>query len=119
MFHQLFVLDLFVSDVLVYYFYIFFESRDNVCYSYEVIESSFFVYFYSLNSYFVNYLVIYFDNCCNWIVGDLICCLNNLVIDYYIVDFDYSINFCSYCWNNFCVYCMMSFLIYYLSSVYS
>ena len=119
MFHRLFVLDLFVSDVLVYYFYICFENLDNLCYSYAVIESSFFVYCYSLNSDFVNYLVISFDNCYNLIFGDLICCLSNFVIDLYIVDFDSLNNFCSYCWNNFCVYCMMSFFFYHLNSVYS
>ena len=31
---QLFVLDLFVTDVLVYYFYTCFENLDNVCYFY-------------------------------------------------------------------------------------
>ena len=30
-FHQLFVLDLFVSDNLVYYFYLCFKCLDNVC----------------------------------------------------------------------------------------
>ena len=113
------MLDLFVSDVLVYYFYIYIESLDNVCYSYELNESSFFVYCCSLKSYFVNCLVIYFDNCCNLIFGDLIYCLSNLVIDCFIVDFDYLNNFCSYCWNNFYVYCMMTFLIYHMNSVYS
>ena len=96
-FLQLFVLDLFVFDVLVYRFYICFENLGSVYYFYELIENNFFVFCYSLNFYFVNYLVIYFDNYCNQIFGDLICCLKYLKIDYYIVDFDYSNSFCFYC----------------------
>ena len=49
-FLHLFVLDLFVFDVLVYCFYICFENRDNGYYSYAVIESKLFVYCYSLSS---------------------------------------------------------------------
>ena len=79
-FLQLFVLDLFVFDVLVYCFYICFENRDNIYHSYEVIESSFFVIIKNLGSYFMSYLVIFFDNCLSQIFGDLVCCLNNLVI---------------------------------------
>ena len=63
MFRQLLVLDLFISDVLVFYCYICFQNLDKVCYSYEVIESSFFVFCYILNSCVVGFFVIHFDNC--------------------------------------------------------
>ena len=65
LFLQLFVLDLFVSNVLVFYNDICFENLANVNYFYKVIENNFFVYFYRLISYFVNYLVFCFDNCGN------------------------------------------------------
>ena len=77
-FLQLIVPDLFALDVWVYYSYNFVVNFDNVCYSYVVTESSFFVYCYNSNFYTVIYRVIYFDNC-----YILICCWSNRVIDYF------------------------------------
>ena len=45
----------------MYYFYNFGVNFENVCYSYVVIESCFFVCCYNLNFCSVNHRVIYFD----------------------------------------------------------
>ena len=97
LFLRLILLDLFVVDALVCYFYIDVVNRGNVYYSYEVIGNNFYIYCNNLSFGFVNYFVIYFDSF-HLISGSLnyflIDCLGNS-------DFDYLSNFYFYCLNSF------------------
>ena len=119
LFLRFIVLDLFVVDALVCYFYIDVENRVNGYYFFEVTGNNFYICCYNLSFGFVNYFVIDFDSC-HLISGSLIYCMNYFVIDCLDnFDFHYLSNFYFYFLNSFYFCCMMSFVICHWKSVYS
>ena len=73
-------------------------NRGNGYYSYEDIGNNFLVDCYSLNFYFVNCFVIYFDRNYHWVFDNLICCMNFFLICCFDnTDFDYLNSFYFYC----------------------
>ena len=84
-------------------FYICVGNWSSDYYFYEEIENNFFVDCYNLDSFFVNCFVIYYSSC-YWFIDNKICCMSCFLIYCFgNVDFDYLINFYSYCLNVSCI----------------